>query len=565
MYGMYVVRWRCGRTFVPDVHTYIILKKLLMLSACYRQTLFALLLLCALSSCQTGEATAEERDTTITTNAGFDEPHRPQFHFSPPQQWMNDPNGMVYLDGEYHLFYQHHPDSNVWGPMHWGHAVSPDLVHWEHLPIALYPDSLGTIFSGSAVVDVNNTSGFGRNALVAIFTYHDAKGEQAGRNDFQTQGIAYSTDRGRTWTKYEGNPVVPNPGIRDFRDPKVIWHEPSGQWVMIFAAKDRVKLYGSPDLKSWTHLSDFGENWGSHGGVWECPDLFELPVEGTGESRWVILLSINPGGPNGGSATQYFVGNFDGRTFTLDPDFAQDLRQDSAIFLDYGRDNYAGVTWANVPENDGRRLFLGWMSNWDYAQVVPTEAWRSAMTLPRTLSLRPTPEGLRVYSQPVTELQKLRGASHTLPAQSLSGTVDLKEQLPFAPTLLEAEVTFARPANGQIGLQLINDHGDSYRIGYDAGRNAYFSDRRPAGQTRFSNKFAPSIHYGPRIADGDSIRLHVYFDVASAELFADNGATVMTDIFFPNEPFNRLRLFSTGQQPAELRQARFFELASIWK
>lgn len=294
----------------------------------------------------------------------YNDAYRPQYHFTPASGWMNDPNGMFYYEGEYHLFYQHYPDSTVWGPMHWGHAVSKDLIHWEHLPIALNPDKNGYIFSGSAVVDWKNTSGLGTKEsppIVAIFTYHDPVGAEAGRNDFQTQGISYSVDKGRTWKVYEQNPVLKNPGIADFRDPKVSWNDMSKQWVMALAVKDHIEFYGSPDLKQWTKLSEFGNTLGNHGGVWECPDLFPLKDE-AGNTKWVLFVSINPGGPQGGSATQYFIGDFDGRNF---------IPQDSVErWIDYGADNYAGVTWSDIPEDDGRRLFIGWMSNWQYANVV---------------------------------------------------------------------------------------------------------------------------------------------------------------------------------------------------
>src|SRR5687767_9219061 len=307
----------------------------------------------------------------------YTEPHRPQIHFSPAEKWMNDPNGMVYYDNTYHLFYQYHPFSTKWGPMHWGHATSKDLAHWQHQPIALYPDSLGTIFSGSAVADVNNTSGFGKDGkvpLVAIFTHHDEKGEKAGRNNFQQQSIAYSLDYGKTWTKYEGNPVVTNPGIRDFRDPKVFWYEEGRKWIMTLATLDHITFYSSPDLKTWKKESVFGKEVGAHGGVWECPDLF--PITHNGQKVWILVVNLNPGGPNGGSASQYFTGQFNGTDFTP---YQTDTR-----WLDYGPDEYAGVTWSNTGE---RKIFLGWMSNWQYADRVPTEKWRSAMTIPRDLGL----------------------------------------------------------------------------------------------------------------------------------------------------------------------------------
>ena len=269
----------------------------------------------------------------------YNEQYRPQIHFSPKAHWINDPNGMVYYKGIYHLFFQYYPDGTVWGPMHWGHAISNDMVHWQEQPIALYPDSLGYIFSGSAVVDENNTSGFGKDGktpLVAIFTHHDPEGEKAGSNTFQNQSLAYSLDDGKTWTKYAGNPVLKNPGITDFRDPKVMWYEPQKKWVMTLATKDHITFYSSPNLKDWTKESEFGKELGAHGGVWECPDLF--PLDDNGKKVWVFIVNINPGGPNGGSATQYFIGDFDGKTFTPS--------QTNTKWLDYGPDEYAGITWS---------------------------------------------------------------------------------------------------------------------------------------------------------------------------------------------------------------------------
>lgn len=276
------------------------------------------------------------------------EQYRPAYHFTPAKGWMNDPNGLVYVDGEYHLFFQHYPDSTVWGPMHWGHAVSKDLVHWEELPIALFPDSLGYIFSGSAVYDAANTSGLGSTAtppLVALFTYHDPKGEKARTIGFQTQGLAFSLDKGKTWKKYEGNPVLKNPGIRDFRDPKinqVTQANGKSTWVMTLAAQDRIHFYESANLKEWTFLGEFGQGVGAHGGVWECPELLSMKAP-DGRQKWVLLVSMNPGGPQKGSATQYFIGDFKQGAFTPDDTMIR--------WLDYGPDNYAGVTWANLPKS----------------------------------------------------------------------------------------------------------------------------------------------------------------------------------------------------------------------
>ncbi|HUQ97310.1 MAG TPA: glycoside hydrolase family 32 protein, partial [Chitinophagaceae bacterium] len=334
----------------------------------------------------------------------YNDPHRPQVHFSPSTGWMNDPNGLVFFDNTYHLFYQYYPDSTVWGPMHWGHATTTDLLHWQHQPIALYPDSLGYIFSGSAVVDSANTSGFGKDGivpLVAIFTHHDPNGEKRGTSTYQNQSLAYSLDKGQTWTKYAGNPVLKNPGIRDFRDPKVRWHAETKKWILTLATLDRITFYSSPNLKDWTRESEFGETVGAHGGVWECPDL--LPLTYKGETVWVLIVNINPGGPNGGSATQYFTGRFDGKTFTP---LATDTR-----WLDYGPDEYAGITWSNTGT---RTLFIGWMSNWQYAEKVPTAKWRSATTIPRDISLEKVGDKYLVRSLPVPELAANSGKTITL-------------------------------------------------------------------------------------------------------------------------------------------------------
>lgn len=498
---------------------------------------------------------------------GYQEQHRPQFHFSPKEKWMNDPNGMVFYEGEYHLFYQFYPDSNVWGPMHWGHAVSQDLVHWQHLPIALYPDSLGYIFSGSAVVDWKNMSGFGKNnqpPLVAIFTYHDMAAEKAGRTDYQYQGIAYSNDKGRTWLKHEGNPVLPNTQkIKDFRDPKAIWHEASGQWVLVLAAYDHVMFWGSKDLKKWEHLSDFGKEWGVHGGVWECPDLFPLRVEETGETKWVLLVSINPGGPNGGSATQYFVGDFDGKKFMLDESYEPSVSNEKAVWLDHGRDNYAGVTWSDIPQDDGRRLFMGWMSNWDYATVVPTTVWRSAMTLPRVLVLKKTDAGYLLFSQPAEELKKLRMASKRLETRKITGEIDLTQQIGFPPAQLELVLEFESETSSDFGIELSNAKGERYRVGYNATAKQFYSDRTRSGDTSFSKKFAEKIHVAPRLSSEKTVRLQLFFDVASVELFADHGGTAMTDIFFPQEVFSNIKVYA-GQGRVNLSKAEAYSLKSIW-
>ncbi len=501
--------------------------------------------------------------------ASYTEPHRPQFHFSPPTMWMNDPNGLVYYDGEYHLFYQHYPEDRVWGPMHWGHAVSTDLVHWEHLPIALYPDELGYIFSGSAVVDWNNTSGFGVGdsaPLVAIFTYHDPVRRAEGTNDHESQGIAYSNDRGRTWTKYEGNPVLPNSGRgRDFRDPNVFWHEPAGRWIMAVSVFDRVEFWGSPDLKSWEYLSSFGQGIGAHGGTWECPDLFPLRVEGNGETKWVLIQNLNPGGAQGGSGTQYFVGDFDGTAFTLDPRFAATLESEPAVWLDWGRDNYAGVTWSDIPEDDGRRIFIGWMNNWDYGQAVPTSPWRSAMTVPRTLRLVDTAGGFRLLTEPVDEFRSLRRRSVSIADQLVENEVDLSRIFPFALSQVDVELEFdlERTDASEFGVMLANAEGERYRIGYDVGRRVFASNRSEAGDDSFSDAFAERVHEAPRQADSALLEMRLVIDVASIELFADGGATVLTDTFFPASTFESL-VFYAREGETFIVSGDFHEIDGIW-
>lgn len=493
-------------------------------------------------------------DQTNDDDSVYRGAYRPQLHFTPASDWMNDPNGMVFHDGEYHLFYQHYPDSTVWGPMHWGHAVSSDLVRWEHLPIALYPDSLGYIFSGSAVVDKDNTSGFGtveNPPLVAIYTYHDAEKEKTGSIEYQTQGIAFSLDNGRKWTKYEKNPVLKNPGIKDFRDPKVSWHAPTKKWVMILAVLDHVELYASPDLKSWTKLSEFGKDYGAHGGVWECPDLFPLPVEGEGKQKWVMLVSINPGGPNVGSATQYFIGEFDGKTFTPDDDKSE------IKWIDWGQDNYAGVTYANAPAN--RTIFIGWMNNWAYAQIIPTEKWRGAASLARDLGLVNIDGATFVRSTVVPELLASSTETAVLPDLKISDSVNLTTQVkfPLATSIIEG-VAEAK----DFSIELSNSENQIVSTGFRANTNQFFVDRSKSGENSFSKDFH-GIVQADRYAKGDSIRFTIVVDVASIEVYFDGGLTVMTNLFFADGPMETLKIRSPGEG-ISMRDLEVRKLPSIW-
>ncbi|WP_026898981.1 glycoside hydrolase family 32 protein [Daejeonella oryzae] len=492
------------------------------------------------------EANSQQKSGIID----FKEIHRPQFHFTPVSKWMNDPNGMVFYKGVFHLFYQYYPEASVWGPMHWGHATSKDLIHWEHKPIALFPDSLGYIFSGSAVVDVNNTTGFANNGetpLVAIFTHHDPAGEKEKRIDFQKQSLAYSLDEGKTWVKYEGNPVIENPGIIDFRDPKVMWYEKDKKWLMTLATKDKITFYSSPNLKTWKKESDFGENVGAHGGVWECPDLFQLELNG--KSEWVLLVSINPGGPNGGSATQYFTGDFDGSKFTP--------HSTETKWLDWGTDNYAGVTWSNTAK---RKIFIGWMSNWQYANLVPTDPWRSAMTIPRELSLKKVNNSFYLASAPVKELDKIVSSVIKVPASTLQENMNLSEVIKDFKGQFQLKLSSDQPED--FSILIANDLGEELIIGYDKQAGQYFIDRSKAGKKDFEAGFAKK-HTAPRLAASNSMDLTVVFDAASVELFADKGLTVMTDIFFPVQTMNKLFLkFSPGMKPNNLSLSK---IEGIWK
>lgn len=516
-----------------------------------RKFCFSVLIVLSFLSCK---ETTKAKEVVNETNLKLEESlYRPNVHFTPQTGWMNDPNGMFFLNGKYHLYFQHYPDDIVWGPMHWGHAISKDLITWEEQPIALYPDSLGYIFSGSSVVDVNNTTGFekdGNPPVVAIYTYHDMKGEKEGNIDFQSQAIAYSLDEGLTFKKFDGNPVIKNPQIRDFRDPKVVWDEAHKQWVMVLAVDQEVKLYSSKNLKDWKYISDFGVEFGSHDGVWECPDLFPIQVEGTDEVKWVLIVSINPGGPNGGSATQYFVGDFDGTWFNMDTSFETDLKSNKAIWLDFGRDNYAGVTWSNIPDSDGRRLFIGWMSNWDYAQVVPTPKWRSSMTIPRELKLKKFNNSYKLYSIPIKELDEYKKTK--MEQRNLSFKEDFtiidNNNIDVNKSVVELELSNLK--EDIYTFVLSNSQGNQLKFGINNKEHYYFVDRTKSGNIDFSNKFADKISKTNFETSKGKINIQMIIDKTSIELFYDNGETIMTEIFFPNQPMETLKLVTLN--PSEV-------------
>ena len=497
-----------------------------------------------------------------TLRPTYGERFRPQFHFTPAVNWMNDPNGLVYFDGEYHLFFQYNPFGPKWGHMSWGHAVSRDLVRWEHLPVAI-PEADGVMaFSGSAVVDWNNTSGFGRDGkppLVAIYTGH--------RETNQSQYIAYSNDRGRTWTVYDGNPVL-DVGRKDFRDPKVFWHAPQRRWVMVLALPDehKVRFYASADLKRWHHLSDFGPA-GAVDGIWECPDLFELPVDGDAKAtRWVLIVSLNPGAIAGGSGMQYFVGHFDGTRFVAESPPPQIANAgtpiDKVLWADFGKDFYAAVSWADVPDKDGRRLWLGWMNNWQYAQEIPTMPWRSAQSLPRALALRTTSEGIRLVQQPINELQTLRGPRHTVAAQPVGeGAITLASH-GVAGTALEIAVEFDVGTAAEVGLKVRAGRDEETVIGVDSRGGRLFVDRTRSGQVGFHREFS-GRHTAPLRVESGRVKLRVFVDWSSVEVFAADGEVVLTDQLFPAPDSDGVALYARGGT-ARLVSFEAWPLASIW-
>ena len=467
----------------------------------------------------------KEMKLSDTFDTGNREKFRPTYHFSPLYGWMNDPNGMVYKDGEYHLFYQHNPYGSKWGNMHWGHAISKYLINWEHRPDAITPDALGTIFSGSAVVDTDNTAGFGAGAIVAIYTQN---------SDRQVQSIAYSTDNGRSFTKYENNPVLTS-DARDFRDPKVFWHKETQRWIMLLAVGQEMQIFSSSNLKDWAFESSFGEGQGAHGGVWECPDLFELPVDGTNEKKWVLLCNLNPGGPFGGSATQYFVGTFNGKEFVNES-------PSKTKWMDWGKDHYATVTWSDAPDN--RRIAIAWMSNWQYANDVPTSQYRSPNSVPRDLSLFTVDGETYLQSAPSPELLKLRDISKKR-SFKVNGTRTIKDMIAGNEGAYEIELTIENQHADVIGFRLYNDKGEEVDMQYDMKEKKFSMDRRKSGEVGFNENF-PMLTWTTIESGKDELKLRLFVDKSSVEAFGDGGRFVMTNQVFPSEPYTHIDFYSKG-------------------
>ena len=436
-------------------------------------------------------------DTFDTRNT---EPHRPVYHHTPAYGWMNDPNGMFYKDGTWHLYYQYNPYGSQWENMTWGHSTSTDLVHWEHHPAPIGPDGLGAIFSGSCVVDKDNTAGFGQGAIVAFYT-------SAG--DHQVQSMAYSTDNGMTFTKYVGNPVITSQ-LPDFRDPHVFWNEEAGHWNLILAAGQEMQIYSSANLKEWKLESAFGHGYGNHGGVWECPDLMKLPVAGTDKEKWMLICNINPGGPWGGSAAQYFIGDFDGKTFTCES------KPNVTKWMDYGKDHYATITFDNAP--DGRRVGIAWMSNWQYANQVPTRQFRSANSIAREYGLFEYNGETYCSTKPVKEMDALRGSRLNAPSEACEVVVTLK---------------------GDAQLTLRNSRNEKVVITYNEEDGTIDFDRRHSGDVSFSDAF-PTIVTTPTY--GTVRQLRIFIDRCSMELFDGDGKVAMTNLVFPTTPYDRLTL-----------------------
>lgn len=449
---------------------------------------------------------------------------RPVYHFAPQWGWMNDPNGMVYKDGEYHLFYQYNPYGSRWGNMNWGHAISRDLVSWEHMPVAISPDGLGTIFSGSAVVDKDNTAGFGANAIVAFYTQASAR---------QMQSIAYSTDNGRTFKKYAGNPVLTG-DVADFRDPKVSWHEGTHKWILTLAVGQEIRFYSSPNLKDWTYESNFGEGQGNHGGVWECPDLFELPVAGTSQKKWVLIVNINPGGPFGGSATQYFVGSFDGHMFVNESPKA-------TKWMDFGKDHYATVTWSNAPQN--RVIALAWMSNWQYANEVPTMQYRSSNSVPRDLRLFVKDGETYLQSAPSPELLALRKNKVMSKSFSVGKAYTIDQLMSDNKGTYEITMTVRQKKQGNLSMRLMNEQGEEIEYSLDMAKRELTCIRDKSGVAGFSKDFiTPTVTQ----VDGGDLQLRFLVDRSSVEAFVNDGRFVMTNLVFPHTPYNKVMFSATG-------------------
>lgn len=490
-------------------------------------------------------------DWSDTVPSVPEEKYRPVYHHTAPYGWMNDANGLVYKDGVYHLYYQYNPYACVWGNMHWGHSTSPDLVHWEHQPVALYRDGYGHIFSGSSVVDFDNTAGFGAAAVVSFYTSYNTA-----REFIQTQCLAYSLDDGLSFTKYAGNPVLtPFDGIKDFRDPKVFWYEPDQKWIMIVSADREMRFYSSQNLTDWEYMSAWGDGYGVQPRQFECPDFFQLTTA-EGETKWVLIVNVNPGCFFGGSATQYFTGEFDGKAFTCD------APKETVKWLDWGKDHYATVCFSNTGD---RVIAVPWMSNWQYGTIVPTHYFRSANAIPRELGLYKQGGEFYVSSQPVSELAGLEKSSRTV-SGLVASPAAMQRAVLFDETdgAYELDLTLDVPASGRAGMRLTNSVGETVDLYFDADLQRFVMDRTKSGIVDFGEQSTTheienhdrrktnAMNYVNDFALATWAPLHVrgrhtvkiLYDRTSLEVFVDGGRVAMTNLVFPNEFYSGLELWS---------------------
>ena len=478
----------------------------------------------------------------------YDQPYRPQVHFSPEQHWTNDPNGLVYFKGEYHLFYQYNPFGSDWGHMSWGHAVSTDLLHWHELPVAI-PESDGVmIFTGSVVIDRENTSGLcapKTECLVAIYTGSSSDGAP-----LQNQNLAFSRDRGRTWTRYSGNPVL-DLKMADFRDPSVSWDPKAHHWVMAVSLpkEHKVRLYASPNLKAWTLLSEFGPA-GDTAGDWECPDLLWIPpAEGKGEGMWALKVGLNPGAPQGGSGEQYFLGNFDGKSFTAS------TAPGAHGWTNYGKDDYCAISFNGLPAGQ-QPVLIGWMNNWQYAGKLPTTPWRGQMSVPRRLSLLKDGGSLALKQTPVIAPQHFdaKSISVVVDKESKRNIVDTR-QAPY-----ELDLDFATESEQPFGLRLYSDDTHWTEIGFNRSKGEFYIDRTQSGAAVAAD--FPARTTAPLNA-GRPLNVKLIVDRSSIEAFAQDGTIAMTDLIFPNSTENKVELFSSPQARVAVKGESWL-LHSVW-
>lgn len=503
-------------------------------------------------------------DTFDTSNTDY---YRPEYHHTPLYGWMNDANGLVYKDGEYHLYFQYNPYGSKWGNMHWGHSVSKDLVHWQHLDPAIARDTLGHIFSGSTVIDKNNSAGYGKDAMIAFYT-------SASDEHGQIQCMAYSNDNGRTYTKYENNPILtPFDGLKDFRDPKVFWYEPAQKWYMIVSADKNMRFYSSTDLKQWEYLSQFGEGYGVQPNQFECPDFIQLPVDGNKDNmKWVMIVNINPGCPFGGSATEYFIGDFDGKEFKCDTD------KSVTKWLDFGKDHYATVCFSNTGD---RIIAVPWMSNWQYANVTPIRQYRGANALPRELSLYTKNGEIYMAANVVKETEALRKSTRNIESLSVEGETVIDSITDGLNSGVELEMDIVPGKAQTVGFDIMNAKGEKTKIYLDLKSGRAVMDRTESGLISFGEKAEPhfkenhdrrkteSINYindfalgtwAPlSLCEGKSYHLNVFVDKCSVELFVDGGRIAMTNLVFPTEVYNSLRFYTEGGK-AEVKNLSIHKL-----